>query len=252
MGSGSTSRSSSMSSPRTTTPSTVAERPSRCSALPRSAAKAGGMSRSRSETHASIDAFTSSRAERAAVGERDSPAKRQQEGAPALEDLPLLAQRGGEVAPPVGGEQRLEHVRHDLELLGDLECRRASRERTGLARPTTSLPPRGISSAAASPGSGASRVASSRYALAFAYSPRRLARVAARDSSRGSISAAPASRARATPFSAQRPASSLRRACQAVSAASSSAPAARAGCAGSSKSRAAAAASCERHHRCAP
>ena len=64
------------------------------------------------------------RAERAAVGERDSAAKRQQEGAPPLEDLPLLAQRGGEVAPPVGGEQRLEHVRHDLELLGDLERRR--------------------------------------------------------------------------------------------------------------------------------
>jgi hypothetical protein len=59
-----------------------------------------------SERDARLDRrFHVARGERATVGERDSAAKIQQEGTPRLEHLPLLAQCGGEVAAPVGGEQ---------------------------------------------------------------------------------------------------------------------------------------------------
>ena len=200
------------------------------------------MSRSCSETHASIDAFTS-RASSGLPSENETPRRSVSRKARPPSRTCHFSHSAGVRLPRPSVASSVSNTFATISSSSVISSVAGVRERTGLARPTTSLPPRGISSAAASPGRAraASPPPGRRWPSRTRHggwraSPRATAAWAASRSS-------PASRARATPFSAQRPASSLRRACQAVSAASSSALAARAGLASSSKSRAAAAAS---------
>ena len=153
MGSGSTSRSSSMSSPRTTTPSTAGARPARCSALPRRAAKAGGMSRSCSETHASIEAFTS-RAPSGLPSENETPRRSVSRKARPPSRTCHFSHSAGVRLPRPSVASSVSNTFATISSSSLISSVAGVRERTGLARPTTSLPPRGVSSAAASPGSG--------------------------------------------------------------------------------------------------
>ena len=224
MGSASTRRISISVFGRCRMPETSGAVPSRYSVTPTIADECRGHRSPREPDRAFERRLDGGGGQRGAVGEHDAP---DEGGAarPSPHPSATIARRARAPGSPASRWSRASRRRlpRPRALRSSRRCS-ARVAAIGFGIATTSVPPRGISSSRLLALASFSRSISARYAAAFAYSPRRLATVAASERSSVSASVFPIACAASSPRSAHRRVSSVRRPCQAVSAAKRMAP----------------------------